>query len=109
MACRYKGRVWDNGWCNVACSYCTLTQELMCKHNHPTNADRIRGMSERELAEFMASKFTEFACTQAAESGHTMTATQISMMKEIWFRACMRWLRAPIEEEEERKDGSAQT
>ena len=53
MACKYKSRVWDNGWCNVACMYCTLTQEMNCKHNKRTNADRIRSMSDEELAEFL--------------------------------------------------------
>ena len=37
VACKYKSRVWDNGWCNVACMYCTLTQERNCKHNKNTN------------------------------------------------------------------------
>lgn len=51
MACQYKSRVWDNGWCNVACSYCTFTQESTCKHNKQTNADRIRSMTDDELNE----------------------------------------------------------
>ena len=50
MACKHKSRVWDNGWCNVACRYCTLTQESDCEHNEQTNADRIRSMSDEELA-----------------------------------------------------------
>ena len=53
MACKYKSRVWDNGWCNVACMYCTLTQEMNCKHNKRTNADRIRAMSDEELADML--------------------------------------------------------
>ena len=53
MACKYKSKVWDNGWCNVACRYCTLTQESTCEHNHQTNADRIRAMTDEELAEFI--------------------------------------------------------
>lgn len=53
MACKYKSRVWDNGWCNVACMYCTLTQESDCEHNKQTNADRIRAMSDEELGLFL--------------------------------------------------------
>ena len=53
MACKYKSRVWDNGWGNVACMYCTLTQEMNCKHNKRTNADRIRAMSDEELADML--------------------------------------------------------
>ena len=53
MACKYKSRVWDNGWCNVACRYCALTQESDCEHNNQTNADRIRAMTDEELVEFI--------------------------------------------------------
>ena len=53
MACKYKGRVWDNGWCNVACRYCTLTQESTCEHNKQTNIDWIKNMTEKELVEFI--------------------------------------------------------
>ena len=53
MACKYKHKVWDNGWCNVACMYCTLTQESDCEHNHQTNGDRIRAMSDGELATWL--------------------------------------------------------
>ena len=54
MACKHKSRVWDNGWCGVACMYCTLTQERNCEHNKETNADRIRSMSDAELAQELA-------------------------------------------------------
>ena len=53
MACKYKGRVWDNGWCNVACRYCTLTQESTCEHNKQTNIGWIKNMTEKELIEFI--------------------------------------------------------
>ena len=53
MACKYKSRVWDNGWCNVACRYCTLTQESDCEHNKQTNFEWIKNMSEKELVEFI--------------------------------------------------------
>ena len=54
MACKYKSKVWENGWCNVACSYCTPTQESTCNHNKQTNADRIRAMTDEEPTEWMA-------------------------------------------------------
>lgn len=67
MACKYKSRVWDNGWCNVACRYCTLTQESDCEHNKQTNADRIRAMSDEELAKEMRSHaFALAACSERA-------------------------------------------
>ena len=51
MACKYKSKLCFSGWCDVACMYCTFTQERNCEHNKKTNADRIRAMSDEELAE----------------------------------------------------------
>lgn len=53
MACKYKSKLCFSGWCDVACMYCTFTQERNCEHNKKTNADRIRAMSDKELAEFL--------------------------------------------------------
>lgn len=55
MACKYKSKLCFSGWCDVACMYCTFTQERNCEHNKKTNADRIRAMSDEELAEFLSS------------------------------------------------------
>ena len=53
MACKYKSKLCFSGWCDVACMYCTFTQERNCEHNKKTNADRIRAMSDEELVEFI--------------------------------------------------------
>ena len=53
MACRYKKRLWENNWCPMTCMYCTLEQESHCEYNKATNADRIRAMSDEELADFL--------------------------------------------------------
>lgn len=50
MPCQYRSKVWVNGWCDVAHRYCAATHESTCKYNKPTNADRIRAMSDEELA-----------------------------------------------------------
>lgn len=75
MACKHKSKVWDNGWCNVACRYCTFTQESTCQHNHQTNADRIRAMSDEELAEYLVY--------------HNPYHTESN---------CLKWLQQPAEE-----------
>lgn len=83
MACKYKSRVWDNGWCNVACRYCTLTQESDCEHNKKTNADRIRAMSDEELAEYIAGIIDD------ANSGSVIYSNR----PEEWLE----WLKQPAE------------
>ena len=85
MDCQHKSRVWENGWCNVACSYCTLTQESTCKHNKQTNADRIRAMSDEELADLMA---------ECNAYGERADASQ-------WLP----WLKQPAEEEKTVTEG----
>lgn len=85
MACKYKSRVWDNGWCKVACMYCTFAQEKNCEHNKKTNADHIRAMSDFELAKAI----------ENAQSG-----IEIKNPKNIdYFDCILEWLRQPMEVE----------
>jgi hypothetical protein len=63
-----------------------------------TNADRIRAMSNRELAAFLAGKFTDHETTKAVQKGEMLTATYISEMAHTWFSVWMQWLREPAEE-----------
>lgn len=100
MACEHKGRVWDNGWCNVACRYCTFTQEATCKHNRKTNADIIRGMTDKELACFLAGKFTDHTTQIKMNAGEIRTATAISAEANYWYAEWMQWLRMTVEEKE---------
>ena len=89
MACKHKSRVWDNGWCNVACMYCTLTQERNCEHNKETNADRIRAMSDEELAwELML-----WRC-EAVAKYHGFSSEYPDTKKTI-----LDWLREPAKED----------
>ena len=105
MACKYKSRVWDNGWCNVACSYCTLTQESTCKHNKQTNADRIRAMSDEELANFVASKIVNIENQKMLEQGHISTATQLRALGATMHDILIMWLKQPAEEEKTVTEG----
>lgn len=85
MACKHKSRVWENGWCNVACSYCTLTQESTCKHNKQTNADRIRAMSDEELAK-MFMDLGEKLLNECGVSAEIRTTEY-----------ALKWLKQPVE------------
>ena len=62
MACKYKSKLCFSGWCDVACMYCTFTQEKNCEHNKKTNAERIRDMSGEELAAWVSGMSTICEC-----------------------------------------------
>ncbi len=97
MACKYKGRVWDNGWCNVACSYCTATQEANCEHNRQTNGDRIRSMSNEDLIEWAKKQigygFEFFPCGIVCD-GKCDTFTDEDCKAKI-----LEWQEKPAEDE----------
>ena len=96
MACKYKSRVWDNGWCNIACMYCTFTQEINCEHNRKTNADRIRSMSDKELAEKISSRcIRDIVCGGNCKA----FATLDKMSQQQCVEIVLDWLQQPAEEE----------
>lgn len=59
--CIHANKLHDNLWCSTACMYCTLSQEETCRHRKDvpdinvvkTNGDRIRSMTDEELAEVL--------------------------------------------------------
>ena len=62
-----------------------------------TNADRIRAMSDEELATFVAEKIVNIENQKMIEQGHTPTATQLSALGHTMYCTLMRWLREPAE------------
>ena len=68
-----------------------------CEHKIVTNADRIRAMSDEELARFVATKIGNLENHKMAEQGHTPTATQLSALGQTMYRTLMNWLRQPVE------------
>lgn len=76
--------------------------EAMCgaKRFQPmTNGDKIRAMSDKELAGFLAGKFTDQTTQRMVEMGEMRSATSISYEADLWFRTWMQWLRMPAEVE----------
>ena len=63
-----------------------------------TNADRIRAMSDRELAYFLADKYVAESCHRLNDEGYEPTATQIEAIKHTLYCTWMNWLRQPAEE-----------
>ena len=90
MACKYKRRVWENGWCNVACSYCTFTQESTCSHNRQTNAERIRSMTDEELAKLLLDGCRGSECNDQPQNEFGSVNC---------FECRMKWLQQPYEED----------
>ena len=70
----------------------------VCEHWTPkklkTNADRIRAMSDRKLAEFLSAKFADIQAQQLS----THTATQLRVLAHTWYCLWMEWLQQPAEE-----------
>ena len=64
-----------------------------------TNAERIRAMSDEELAKFVAEKIVNLENHKMVEQGHTPTATQLSTLGHTMYCTLMRWLKQPAEGE----------
>lgn len=65
-----------------------------------TNGDKIRAMGDKELACFLAGKFTDSTTQRMMEFGKMRSATEISAEADLWFRIWMQWLRTPVEDKE---------
>ena len=82
---------WNDGKCRL--------KPCSCKNQVVTNADRIRAMSDDELAKFVAEKIVNIENHKMVEQGHTPTATQLSALGHTMYCILMRWLREPAEGE----------
>lgn len=64
-----------------------------------SNADRIRAMSDKELAWFMAERYAKESVLRLRDSGCEPTATQIKALTEQLYYTWVRWLLQPAEDE----------
>ena len=64
-----------------------------------TNADRIRAMSDEELADFFADKCLQANYLQLTDARYNLTATEIEEQKQTAFCILMKWLKQPAEGE----------
>lgn len=64
-----------------------------------TNADRIRAMSDRELAWWLAERYAKEAVLTLRDKGVTPSATEIKAVTERLYMTWARWLMAPAEAE----------
>jgi hypothetical protein len=63
------------------------------------NGDRIRAMSDKELAWFMAERYAKESVLRLRDSGCEPTATQIKALTKQLYYTWVRWLLQPVEEE----------
>lgn len=63
------------------------------------NGDRIREMSNKELAIFFAKHDIEQSCLRLQEQGYAPTATQLKAIETTLHDAFYRWLQMPVEDE----------
>ncbi len=63
-----------------------------------TNADWIRGMTDEELAEFLADKYVMESCLRLKDEGCEPTETQKKVIKHTLYCTWIRWLRQTAQE-----------
>lgn len=64
----------------------------------PTNADRIRAMTDEELAVFLSERYAKESVLRVRESGYEPTATEIKELTVRLYMTWLRWLKQPAEE-----------
>ena len=69
------------------------------KYTHPpmTNADRIRAMSDMELAQWMASRIANLKFLDIEMSGKQLTATEKAALTHDLYAVFGRYLQRPAE------------
>lgn len=101
--CKGKGYItltrMFNDYCGIGSKPCEACGGKGYFEVPMTNADRIRAMSDEELAKFVAEKIVSIENHKMVEQGHTPTATQLSALGHTMYCTLMRWLREPAEGE----------
>ena len=77
---------------NESVKYCTGFEPI-------TNSDRIRAMTDEELADFMARRNVTESCLRLADEGYTPTEEQKQVLYDSLYPVWMEWLPQPAEGE----------
>ena len=77
------------------CEHCNGTGTIEAQI---TNADRIRAMSDEELAEFLADKYVMESCLRLKDEGYEPTETQKKAIKHTLYCTWIQWLKQPAQE-----------
>lgn len=82
-------------------AYCEDYPDV-CEHWSPkklmTNGDRIRAMSDEELADFQAARIVAESCLRLKDQGYEPTEAQRSELHEKLYKTWLDWLKQPAEE-----------
>lgn len=79
---------WNDGKCRATSN---------CENKVFTNADRIRAMTDEELADFMARRNVTESCLRLADEGYTPTEEQKQVLYDSLYPVWMEWMQAPAE------------
>lgn len=98
--------------CGQACPYNTLDGCKVKEYNvicpltnmatpvteyRMTNADRIRAMSDEELARFLAERNVNESTVQLLDKDNALTAVQIEALRYRIYCALVQWLKQPAD------------
>lgn len=89
---------------NYRGSTCTAQRAKYGLGDPLTNADRIRAMSDEELAAFLASRYVEQNLLLLENDGIVPTATQLKVMTETLYRTWWSWVQQSAGESDDGKN-----
>ena len=70
-----------------------------CENETPSNADRIRAMSDEELALFWAERYASAVFLEKEETGIKLNTVQKQLLIGDLYRSVIRYLKEPPKEE----------
>ena len=82
----------------VSCRRPYIGEPTKFKAKPQTNADRIRAMSDAELAQFLAERSVNESTVQLLDKDNDLTAVQIEAIRHRIYCALIQWLKQPAEE-----------
>ena len=84
---------------NYRGSTCSAQRAKFGLGDPTTNADRVRAMTDEELAVFFANHDVEQNRLRLESNGIVPTATQLAVLRETLYRTWRNWLQRPAKEE----------
>ena len=100
MSREYPCVHFDGGKCKLSrdesFSFCVYGP---CKDESPSNADRIRSMSDEEMADFVCFNAINTLCDIICDGDCNAVATLKKSGDEACKEIVMKWLQQPVEEE----------
>ena len=93
----YPETHYDIGYNNGLTMALAIVRKFAKDNNVLTNADRIRAMTDRELAEFITDRSVNEYTVRLLNKDHGLTYIQMQELKYNIFHDLMRWLQQTAE------------